>query len=368
MYLFTRGQALGAGNPGPRFFHVDDSGVLTNLFSLEFQVFDRSNDTRRAMPLQVYPSSVGTRATVDVGTDAPTGDRDGPGRYTARWTVPTLEPIGLHMIRWFWKAESTSAEQTADQPFDIGTLAAPASYLLALPSDIRAECIPSSGPAAVSDLRVLAALQAAGAFIERFTRRRFGARYGAVDVDGGSAPGLVLGTAEPLIAVEQLQYREASYTIDEFVSNGANYRIYNRHLRGLTDPDDRDNPRLELYDYTYGGHGGFVFGGYRFPEGRQNIRIRGVFGYTEADGTPFGGIPLLLRGAATSLAMRYLASKATSSGASYPGAIKSESTREQSVTYAVSDNNPAFVGQITGDPLVDQVLLMLRAPAAMGAA
>ncbi len=370
MYIFQRGQVLGGGKPGPRFYYPNDSGVLTNLYALSFQVFDVSDDAKKAMPLQVYPATPGDKQAVVVGTDAPTGDRDGTGRYTARWTVPTTEAVGLHEVRWFWQETSTSTEQTARQPFDVVEVAVPRFTVLALPSDLRAEGVCATGPAGVSTLRVLAGLAAASTYIERYTRRRFSAQYQALDVDGIHANGLPLPTATPIVGVEQIQYREAYYSLGEFVSSGSTYRIYNRHLRGMVHPDDRDNPRIEIFDFTHDASRAVLLGGYTFPEGRQNIRVLGVFGYTEPDDTPFGGVPPLVRDAAMRLAMRNLpkAASGEQAAARMAASVKREKTREQEVEYGFDTDNAAFVGKITGDPAVDQVLAMYRAPMGMGAA
>lgn len=59
------------------------------------------------------------------------------------------------------------------------------------------------------------------------------------------------------------------------------FAIYNRHLvNGLTNPDDRRNPRIAFVGTRLGRRQIFVD---EFPDGRQNIWLSGKFGYTEPD-------------------------------------------------------------------------------------
>lgn len=60
------------------------------------------------------------------------------------------------------------------------------------------------------------------------------------------------------------------------------FAIYNRHLTagGLTNPDDRRNPRIAFVGTKLGRRQIFVSS---FPQGRQNIWLTGRFGFTEPD-------------------------------------------------------------------------------------
>lgn len=360
---------LGGSNPGPRFFYVDNNGAVTDLFALAFQVFDVSTDAKRQSPVQVYPVTPGDRATVAIGTALPAGDREGKGRYVARWTVPPAEPLGAHELRWFWQGKSGEAEKTAAVPFDVLAFTPPhLGALYALPSDFRAEGFPATGPAAVSDLRLLTAIAVASRYVEKVTRRTFGASYQEQAFDGTHTGGLLLSTNTPIVGAEEINFRDSFFTFDELIGQRASYLVYNRHLRGLLEPDDRADPKIELYDLSTFGKALYMLG-HRFPRGRQNIMVKGFFGYTEPDGTPFGGIPPLLREAVKMIAPKGFGSIASGARNAdrLASAIKSESTREQKVDYGFDPNNRAFIGAITGDPYVDQLLLTLRAPMRLGA-
>ena len=152
------------------------------------------------------------------------------------------------------------------------------------------------------------------------------------------------------------------------------YRIYNRHLtQGLLLPDDRDDPKLEFF------HGSDL-GGVRFepagalglaslvwPRGQQNVMVRGVFGYTEPDGSPTGSTPTLIRQVTKLLVMRdlpRLTDLDRREDAQRRWRLTSERTRDQAYTLEALKLQGAF----TGDPEIDNILVAFVRPADLGAA
>lgn len=146
-------------------------------------------------------------------------------------------------------------------------------------------------------------------------------------------------------------------------------RIYNRHLTGLTQPDDRENPKVSfiqtrILTITAGG----LFPPPRkFPEGRQNVHMEGVFGYTDPDGSPFGKTPDLIRQATCRLVTRDLL---LDSDACEKLNVKEKyriiSDKEGSTTVRLQ--NLWLKGAFTGDATIDNILMMFKRPARIGVA
>lgn len=340
-------------------FYFQQNGVLFDLEALSFQVFQAGDP-----PTQLYPAAPGQQQAIDV--DAAPG-REAIGEYVGTWAVPGGAVEGGYFVRWFWQVLPGGVIYTADVPFDVVTTSAiPVGPMYALPSEMREEGILATGPGSVQTARLLKAIVRASQYIEKITRRFFEARPLTVRVDGSRSGALLLEI--PIVAVTSLLWSETRLTLASVPIESNSYRIYNRHLQGLTQPDDRAMPRIELYgidNYVRS----FVDGGAFFPGGKQNIQIDGVFGYTEPDGTPFGRTPDAIREATMRLAMKYamrLGDKSAQEEASLAGRVLSESTRDQSVTYAalssMTGSAGVGIGAFTGDPAIDSILLQYLAP------
>jgi hypothetical protein len=369
-----RGQTIGATNPVLVFYAQDNTGrasatdpgggTLFDLHELKFQIFDLSTEAKQLAPVQVYPTTPGQKQTVDTAG----ADRLGVGRYAASWACSATEPIGLHEVRWSWKLFADSPVVEVSQQFEVvslpGTFAGPFYCALA---DMRLEGVTKES---ASDERILLAIQRASRYIERITGRFFEPRYLALKLDGHGNSALLLNM--PLIAIESLQMSLTYLHPETYSIESTLYRAYNRHLSGLFQPDDRNNPRIELY------HPGevevrrrpFEFSQLVFPRGQRNVGLIGVFGYTDADGTPFGQTPDLIRRACQLLVMRELPTLAGSAcGEARDDTIKrhrltSEKTRDQS--YTLEPNH--LKGAFTGDADVDTLLAMFVRPPMLGAA
>ena len=104
-----------------------------------------------------------------------------------------------------------------------------------------------------------------------------------------------------------------------------------------------------------------------WPRGSQNITLRGVFGYTEPDGSPSGKTPDLIRHATKLLVMRelpLLGNADQREDAQRRYRLTSERTRDQSYTLEALKLHGAF----TGDPEIDNLLVAFVRPADVGAA
>jgi len=103
-----------------------------------------------------------------------------------------------------------------------------------------------------------------------------------------------------------------------------------------------------------------------FPRDREIVAI-GLWGFTEADGTPLGRTPLAIRRATLLLTIRCLPKLADADGMAARSSwrLLEEKTRDQS--YRLQPlATPSLA--LTMDPEVDQILARYRRPAGLGAA
>ena len=368
-----RGQVVGSANPALVFYSADNTGLpsvtdpgggtLVDPYSLEFQVYDVSTEAKQLDPVQVYPVTPGLKQSVAI-TGA---DKLGTGRHVASWTCPAAEEIGLHEIRWYWQLTSTSAVIEVRQPFEVvskaGSFAGPMYCFLA---DMRLEGVDKT---MASDERILLCIQRASKLIEKFTGRFFEPRYLNLKLDGHGSACLLLDM--PIIAIESLAMALTYLHPETYSIESTLYRTYCRHMTGMTMPDDRNNPRVELY------HPGrvesrrrpFEFAQLVFPRGQRNVGLTGVFGYTDYDGSPFGQTPELIRRICQLLVMRELPTLSNACGEDREDVLRrwrliSEKTRDQS--YTLSPHH--LQGAYTGDPEIDTLLASYVRPPMMGAA
>lgn len=212
--------------------------------------------------------------------------------------------------------------------------------------------------------------------IEAFTDRQFGAIAKSIKVDGRGSADLLID--EPICALSLLQILTHAFGSEATIDNQdlTDIEIYNRHLRGLSEPDDRDNPKLSfrrLHDHLGVSYRETrpLFPHHIFPHGQQNVVLEGAFGYTEPDGSPVGDVPFMIRRACAMLTSILAAPAVTTVGtvSASRGPIVEERTRDQAVKYAKpSSLGGAQPGPFTGDAAIDNLLLPFVKPATIGAA
>lgn len=362
MPALARLQPSNCANPVLDIFtHI--GGTLVDISVLEFQIFEKV--TNPSVPQQVYPAIVGTRQAVDVTNLCPLGQKLTTGHYVAIWTPPISEVVGTHEIRWYFKLTPTSPEQQLREEFEVLLeVSGVTAHGYVTVSEMRDEGVPVT----YSDNWLLSRISMASRMIDKFTGRFFEPRVQTLHLDGRGSRLLLLDF--PIISVTSITLRsltgESSTSVDL-----TDVRIYNRHLtQGLLNPDDRDNPKLELLinQDPYETDVNWVMA--EWPRGSQNVEIVGTFGYTEPDGSVNGKTPDLIKHACKLLVLRYLKTlwEATGGGATpvAMGAITSESTEGQSVGYEsgrAAGRNTVF----TGDAEIDGILAGFVRPPTMGA-
>lgn len=359
MVSLSLGDVVGPNNPALT-THIALRAFLTTPVSLAFQVFDRTTAT----PTQVYPASVGTRASVDLETDLV-----GVGEYVAVWTVPGNAPPGRYEIRWYAVLEDGGAELRWSRAFDVLTAALvnPGRPAYSLVSDVRAEGVPANS---VADERIQEALLEAAEVIDNWTGRCFVPTWKEIHLSGIGKRRLILD--EPICAIDGVRFHGSDSAIGRDT-----YRVFARHLTdNLRAPDDRDDPGIEFVlsrvpDPEFMGAideppDTYAFGSRRrFHRGTQNIVIGGVFGYTEHDGSPVGRTPLVVKRASLLLALRQVYPQTSTKAwwAQNEAFVSEKRTREQSIKLGGPANGGGGgTSGPTGDPEIDRRLMAMMPP------
>jgi len=346
------------------------AGSPIDIAALEFQIFERV--TSPPALVQVYPPS--GRQTVNLA-DCPGGHKVGTGHYVAEWTVDAGEPVGTHVLKWFYKQTLASPEREFQEEFEVLDVATPStSDGYTTIAVLRAMGVPSTGPGAKSDAELDLLITQQSRLIDLYTGRWFEPRSLVLLLDGTGRRGLLLGS--PIISISQIRLIATNSSTDLPVDLG-DVRIYNRHLDGLLDPDDRENPRVEFQEYDqrwetlpFGGDLGGIFSPTRWPTGTQNVEITGVFGYTEADGSPTGQTPGPIATACALMVIRNLAGPLSSDAFDAANAwrVTELKTRDQSIKWAdPSRLGSRGIGAFTGDPQIDTILMAYVRPPQLGA-
>ena len=228
------------------------------------------------------------------------------------------------------------------------------------------------------------AIRRATDLIELYTGRTFSAEYKTLDVDGRG--GSVVQTGEVIVGLTDVAFTFTTFTPADLPIEEGDLRVYNRHIRqSLFEPDDRQDPRVEFLRTTVDrfprsqllGDTDILSSNVGFVESQQNVKLRGMWGYTDPDGSPFGKTPELIKEAAMRLVARYiqplwkqLGGAGQSQGAAGP--ILEEKTLDQSVKFSdvagSGGAGGAYIGAFTGDSEVDQILASFMKPPVFGSA
>ena len=315
-------------------FISQNVGQAVPAASLSFRILDIHTPELEANPVQIYP--VSGLQPVDLTNDIVevktfTGyvsglDQLAPwaGFYAADWTVPSDLPVGKYLIEWTYLLKLPWPQQDADVSYT-RTEAPPSGVVTKVFEVVAAGSVQTrlalqAGNAAmplyslvtdaraflgcserdVSDVALKKLIMKASAFVERVTGRYFEPRYTTQRLGGNSSRKLQLGP--PIVSISSVGIdTEPTQTGDLRVELDL-LRIYNRHLaQGLLDPDDRDNPLLEfvhsddLYGIRFIPFRGISLRSLAWPIGVQNIHVRGFFGFTDPDGSPWGETPELIQ-------------------------------------------------------------------------
>lgn len=206
------------------------------------------------------------------------------------------------------------------------------------------------------DAAIDAAIALAQELLERATRQFFGPVTLEFSFDGEEAD--TIHFAVPIISVEWLRINGSTTNLDPSL-----YMVYN----GRTPPNDhRKNPRVALVR----GPARDIFtaplslGQLKFHKGRQNHRIRGVFGYTETgDLTPQPIINATIRMVIQLLGNPPYGAAPIAPPTTIAGVVIEEWTDGHKYKIANTTKETApFLDGLTQDPFVRDVIKMYRGP------
>lgn len=388
---------------------VGSPRTLIDIAVLQFRVFDISSDSKKVHPVQVYPLSSDWQ-DVDPTAASPTGVRLGVGHYFAPYTVSLSEPIGDHRIEWQYRQTVSSPWESFKEEFYVAANAGPGGPrpdLYCTVEDIRAEGF--TNPTSYPDSRIMALIELASRYVDKCTGRWFypkefllanppegwvptvnlvpGTDYPTPDqgtLDPDDRPFMIDGTDSrrlitcdlevPICRVDFIALENQDFLDSQLLwIQLSDVRVYNRHLRGMTRPDDRENPQIAFTSAgkIYEMRASSILPAPRmFPDGRMNIYLFGVFGYTDPDPTGVSAVgvtPLLIRQVTKLLVIRDL----------LPEASRAMKMKFRNMYRIIGDHEGNtsvqlqqlwLKGGYTGDPDIDGILVGYRRPAQFGAA
>jgi hypothetical protein len=319
--------------------------------SLTWTIVDVTTDAR-----ELSPSTVVGPVTVDLDDDR-VEEQTGHFAAVGNPLIPSGAEDGAHEIRWSWTidgkphAYAERFDVLEGVPRGLG-----GGY--ALVSDFRREDMCEEG---ASTLKLLRLIQAASLDVERYTKKFFDPRRLSLRLDGTGSNLLPLG--HPIIALEAVSILDQPISVD---FDDRELRVYNRHLGGLLDPDDRRAPLIALpglllpFEMEGTWSSTFVVAPSlrsRFPTYPQNITVTGLFGWTDPDGTHLGKTPDDIR-EVTRLIVRRKLPSLTDTDAAFDAQeghrVKRIKTRDQEIEYEAA----RVTGMVpfTGDPEIDRIL------------
>lgn len=345
----VKGDASSCSNPLLPFFYQEE-GLLKDLYALRFEVY------------RIGSASTVASGTVNMALCSEGGNKVSTGYYVAPLdpTVAGLD-VGPYELLWFYQVSDGAAEKEASYRFEVldpKYFRYSARYKAYVSSDVS-----QLSAYDVQDRQ--RALMEASKEVDRLTGRFFFPQH--MDLIHTVRPSSKrIWIDQPIIGVGTITLESAGVvtgTLSTYDLDNQAIRIYNRHLSGLLSPDDRDNPRIAFA--TIGTPAASVEPAY-FPSGVKNIRIRGAFGYTDPDGSPFGEVPQPLKDVVLYLAFRRLVDPmGMDPTLTSPGRIRSAKTRDQSISFDTSGYSSS---SLTGDVRYDQILADYCRPPHVGVA
>lgn len=228
------------------------------------------------------------------------------------------------------------------------------------------------------------ALREAASYIEAVTGRFFEPRYRQFDMNGRGGP--AIQTDHVIIGMTSVTFTFTTFTPADLPIQEGDLRVYNRHIRqGLEEPDDRQDPRVEflrtpVYRFPRSqllGEVDILSSYVGFVDSQQNVKMSGMWGFTDYDGSPFGKTPdlikeLTLRLAARNIQPLWVRLGGAGAQTGFAGPVQTERTMDQSVSFAnlagTTGAGGAYAGAWTGDPGIDQIIALYLRPPKFGSA
>jgi len=372
-FLIARTEVNSCEKPIVWFMYQNpNTGFLEDVFALDYEIWDASTPLLELNPALVQPIEAVPLE------DCPLGAKLGIGRYAPTFSPQINWSLGTHYIRWYWKTGPTAPTQTANQYFRVtDEQYGPNVGYVSIDDLLAAGLVIADVDGGLPRVRVL--LRRASEFIDQVTKRHFCPEFREFRKNGLGGPRLIL--RESVMSIEDVQI-VPNDTYGDFLSDintdfyfytPDQVYVFNRWLRyNLREPDDRDTPMLEL-SYWSRPAGAY----YSFPDGSQDVQVRGVFGYMDWDGSPLGKVPAQIEFVAALLVNHYIPPALPPDGGGdqqnpQQGIfVKKERTRDQEITYGGwgfdgGGNGNGGVGNqdapYTGVIQIDRILQQMQLP------
>lgn len=369
MNIFTPNQIMSPTSPG-LIFISQNQGQCPPAGSLSYRILDES-----------FNVVVGV-TDVDLVDDLVALDPNAPtaGIYAVRWTVPS-SAMGRYYVEWTYVLTNPSSSVmtsiftesppagTFTQPFEVAKIAPTQQPMYSFLEDARDAlgCTKED----VSDRRLQSLIIGASQSIERITGRVFGPSFSNRRFGGNSARKLQVG--DPIITVTSIGIDTQPTMQGDLVIELDLVRVYNRHLsQNMRNPDDRENPMIEfvhsddLYGIRFIPFRGISLRSLAWPIGVQNIHVRGFWGYTDPDGSPYGVTPEAIQHVTRLIVAREIPKLGSDAreDAQWRWRVTEQKSRDVSVTMVA----PRKWGEMYGDPEIDSILTSYTRPPSLGSA
>ena len=336
--------------------------VKFDAYLVEYRILDITS----GLPgTQIFPAVDGTWEDV---TSSP--GKFETGSYYAYdntagtgWTPSASANLGTHRIEWRWKDTITSSYQEGTEDFTItaGSIGSGQDLYITL-DYMRSAGVPTS----VTDDQINEAIILWQSMIERITGQWFLPREHEFLLDGTDSDALHLSV--PIIEIEEVEINMGRDGVGTgTVLDAEDYRVYNR----VSAVDDRMNPRIKLIDQLLAERNIYTSSSWnsrrKFLWGRQNQRIKGIFGYTDST---TGGCPPAIKRALFLILLEKLAVPPIGTNTLSPPIIHGVVTEEWTDGHkysmqipggSVKDRVPGLSG-LFNNPEIEQILRMYKAP------
>lgn len=329
MITVFRNQNISPDDPAIVWAVTDSDSFLVDPESIAFAIKDASG-------VKIYPEE---EDFVEVDLSA---NRLGKGRFVIPWHVGGAIEEGIYRLEVEWtvagivKKAWREIEATA---VDYGLRGDHYCFIADL---IEHGVIESDG----NKMRAARLINNASQTIRDATQRFFHAEYQDRLLDHRS--GRLVSLPDPIIGLESFEYDETAEEDRDFIA------VYARHLQRRTSGgmDDRDNPKIML--------------DYRLPDGDQIIRIKGLFGYTDPDGSCDGKTPEAIREACVALVFRSMPEIGTDSDEREERAKRGFMISEKTHSQSYNLDPKAVSAGLTGDREIDDILGRYQKPFSLG--
>jgi hypothetical protein len=349
----VKGETSSKDNPLlPFFFQYE--GILRDIYSLSFSI---------------YPHESGTAVTGLSNVTVNVTPNSSPswisqGCYAPSIATTTLSE-GPYDIVWAYKYQSSDAELKASYSFEV-LAAGPFRFGSQYAGYVLSDNALFSG---YTRSLVQKAICDMSQEVDRICGRFFFPKYMTV-IQSVRPRSSIANFVHPIIGVNSIAIDSILVymtTPSYYNLDVGNIKVFNRHLSGYTAEDDRDGPKIVIATAGSTADRNAVTIG-SFPGGTKNLRVRGVWGYTDPDGSPFGCTPRPLQEVVESLVYRRLQDPSgTDISLWFPNRVTSAKTRDQSLSMA-SGSAMTLADSLTGNPRLDDILGRYCRPAYVGSA